>query len=65
MGSLTCVYCKAALPRPGARCRKCGWAQDYNPQSSQRNRKVVLLLTLALVAVATGFVAFFGLLLAR
>ena len=51
---LTCVYRKAALPRPGVRCRKCGWAQDYDPESSQRPRKVVPLLTLALVAVATA-----------
>jgi hypothetical protein len=65
MGSLTCVYCKAALPRPGARCRTCGWAQDYDRESSQRSQGVVPILTLALVAVAAGFVVFIGLLLAR
>ena len=65
MGSLKCVYCKATLPRPGARCRNCGWAQDYSPESSQRNQGVVPILTLALVAVAAGFVVFLGLLLAR
>ncbi len=65
MASLTCVHCKATLPRPGARCRTCGWAQDYNPEGSRRNREVVLLVTLALIAVATGFLVFFELLLAR
>lgn len=65
MGGFTCVYCKAALPRPGVRCRTCGWAQDYKPDNSQRSREVALLLTLALVAVAAGFVVFLGLLLAR
>jgi hypothetical protein len=38
---------------------------DYNPENSQRSREVALLLTLALVAVAAGFVVFLGLLLAR
>jgi hypothetical protein len=47
------------------RCRTCGWAQDHNPDGSQRNREVALLLTLALVAVATGFAVFFELLLAQ
>ena len=65
MTSLLCVHCKAALPHPRARCGACGWAQDYNPEGSQRNREVVLLLTLGLVAVATGFVVFLELLLAR
>jgi predicted amidophosphoribosyltransferase len=65
MGSLTCVYCKAAFPRPGARCRTCGWAQDHDHESSRRNQGVVPILTLALVAVAAGFVVFLGLLLAR
>jgi len=65
MGSIKCVYCKATLPRPGARCRNCGWAQDYNPESSRRTRRVVLLLTLAVVAVATGIVVSFALLLAQ
>jgi predicted amidophosphoribosyltransferase len=65
MTSLTCVYCKAALPRPGARCRICGWTQNHDPESSQRNQGVVPILTLALVAVAAGFVVFLGLLLAR
>ena len=65
MGSLTCVYCKAALPRPCARCRTCGWAQDCNPENSQQNREVALLFTLTLVAVAAGFAIFLGLLLAR
>lgn len=65
MGRLACVHCKAALARPGVRCRTCGWAQDHNPDGSQRNREVALLLTLALVAVATGFAVFFELLLAQ
>ena len=64
-GGLTCGHCKAALPRPGARCRTCGRAQDANPESSQRNREVVLLVTLAVVGVATGFVVFCELLLAQ
>ena len=65
MVSLICTYCKAALPRPGARCRTCGWKQNYDPESSQRDQGVVPILTLALVAVAAGFVVFLGLLLAR
>jgi len=65
MGSLNCVYCKAALPRPGARCRICGWAQDDDREGNQRSQGVVPILTLALVAVAAGFVVFLGLLLAR
>jgi len=65
MSNLTCVYCKATLPRRGARCRKCGWTQDHNPESSQRPRDVVLLLALALVAAAAGFLVFFGQMLAH
>jgi hypothetical protein len=42
-----------------------GAIMNYNPESSQRNRVMVLLLTIVLVAVATGFGVFLGLLLAR
>ena len=57
MARFTCKSCKAPLPQRSARCRICGWAQDYDPKSSWRERELVMGVSLVLVGIvlAIGF----------
>jgi predicted nucleic acid-binding Zn ribbon protein len=65
MGSSTCQSCKAPLPTRRARCRVCGWALDYDPKTSRREREVILGIGIMVVcivffaiaiAIAVGYV---------
>ena len=56
---LSCASCKAALPKPGARCRACGFAFDYNPALTRREHQMALAVGLALIAVAIAIAACF------
>ena len=49
---LTCRSCKAPLTRRNTRCRACGWAVEYNPETSWRERQVVLGISLVVVGIA-------------
>jgi predicted amidophosphoribosyltransferase len=46
-----CESCKAPLSKRGARCRVCGWAADYDPKTSRREREMVLGVSLVMVGI--------------
>jgi hypothetical protein len=58
MASPRCKSCKAPLPKRGARCRICGWAVDYDPKTSRRERELVFGIGLMVVSIVAGIVAF-------
>ena len=60
MAKLTCASCRAPLPKPGARCRNCGWATNYDLESSWRQREVIWGVCL----VVTGLTLAIGVALA-
>jgi len=58
MANPRCKSCKAPLSRRGARCRFCGWAVDYDPWTSRRERKLVLGVGLMVASIVLGIAAF-------
>jgi hypothetical protein len=65
MARLICGQCKATLSRPDARCRNCGWARDYRPGDTRRERVLALRLGLGALALITALVIFVERLLVR
>lgn len=58
MASPKCKSCRAPLPKRGARCRVCGWAVDYDPKTSRRERELVFGIGLMVVSIVVGIAAF-------
>jgi hypothetical protein len=56
MPRLTCAFCKEPLSKPGARCRGCGRAKDYNPEARRRTRAMTLRAIVLTVVVLALFV---------
>jgi ribosomal protein L40E len=42
VATFRCRQCKASLPSRDARCRACGFATDYNPAITRRERRLLL-----------------------
>lgn len=51
LARLTCLSCKAPLPKLGARCSICGWAVDYSPETSRREREVIFGITFIAIGI--------------
>lgn len=51
MASFTCKSCEAPLPQRSARCRNCGWASDYDPRTTWRERELVMGVSLILMGI--------------
>jgi len=58
MAKPKCAFCKAPLPKRRARCRACGWAVEYDPETSRRERDLVLGVSLTVVGIVLGIAAF-------
>jgi len=49
---LTCRHCQGVLAKRGARCRACGWADNYDGGTGIRRLERERLLGVGFIAVA-------------
>jgi hypothetical protein len=49
---LVCRHCDGVLPKRGARCRSCGWADDYDLGTGIRGLERERLIGIGFIAIA-------------